>query len=196
MLTQLSTLKTRLAITVPDYDTILTNAITALSTRFDNETNRTLSRTTSLTYEFDGSDTEIIPPCFPVESVTKFELKTSEAEGWVEQTSVTYLIRKSCIISLQSPLAFTTPNSALSIGRVTYAGGYVLPGTTPGAGQTALPSDIENAVVEQVSYWFTNRDKLGLIGNRPNAGTYEQFAQFDLLPSVAQVIKKYQRWTI
>src|SRR5438105_2338470 len=70
---------------------------------------------------------------------------------------------------------------------------YVLPGTTPGAGQTALPSDIENAVVEQGSYWFTNRDKLGLTRNRPNAGTYEQFPQFDLIPSAAQVIRKYQR---
>src|SRR5882724_9317680 len=45
MLTQLSTVKTRLALTVTDYDGILTNAIKAVSDRFDKETNRTLSRT-------------------------------------------------------------------------------------------------------------------------------------------------------
>jgi len=52
MLTQLSTVKTRLALTVTDYDAILTNAIKAASTRFDKETNRNLSRTVALTHAF------------------------------------------------------------------------------------------------------------------------------------------------
>ena len=51
-----------------------TNAIKAVSARFDKETNRTLSRTTTATYEFDATDTEILPPSYPIESVTKFEL--------------------------------------------------------------------------------------------------------------------------
>ena len=38
MLTQLSTVKSRLALTVTDYDDPLTNAIKAVSTRFDKET--------------------------------------------------------------------------------------------------------------------------------------------------------------
>ena len=46
MLTQLSTVESRLALTVTDYDAILTNAIKAVSDRFDKETNRTLARTT------------------------------------------------------------------------------------------------------------------------------------------------------
>jgi len=56
MLTQLSTVKTRLAIDEFDltYDAILTNAI---SFRFDNETNRTLARTVNITQEFDATDT-------------------------------------------------------------------------------------------------------------------------------------------
>ncbi len=62
MLTQLSTVKSRLALTVTDYDDLLTNAIRAVSSRFDKETNRTLSRTTTATYEFDATDTEILPP--------------------------------------------------------------------------------------------------------------------------------------
>ena len=47
MLTQLSTVKQRLAIVVTDYDGILTNAIRAVSDRFDKETNRMLARTTA-----------------------------------------------------------------------------------------------------------------------------------------------------
>ena len=44
MLTQLSTIKARLALTVTDYDDLLNSAIKAVSARFDKETNRTLPR--------------------------------------------------------------------------------------------------------------------------------------------------------
>ena len=65
MLTQLSTVKDRLAITVATYDTLLTNAIKAVSDRFDQLTNRTLSRTVDITQEFIGNDMEIILGCYP-----------------------------------------------------------------------------------------------------------------------------------
>ena len=90
MLTTLATVKVRLAIDEFDltYDTILTNAINAISFRFDKETNRTLARTVNITQEFDATDTEICLACYPFESLTRFELKTTEAEGWIEQTGV------------------------------------------------------------------------------------------------------------
>src|SRR6266699_460881 len=107
MLSTLSTLKSRLAIPELDvqYDDLLTTALTALSSAFDKYTNRTLARTANITYEFHASDTEITPPVYPIESVSKFELKTSESEGWIEQTNVTYLVRNSSVISLSSPRA-------------------------------------------------------------------------------------------
>src|SRR3954469_1410093 len=196
MLAQLSTVKTRLAIDEFDltYDTILTDAINAISFRFDKETNRTLARTVNITQEFDSSDTEICLACYPFESLTRFELKTTEAEGWVEQTGTDFLIRRSCVISLNS--AFCTPHSALGQARITYTAGYVLPGTTVGAGQTALPSDLEQAAVEQVAAWFQNRDKLGIDTIWPHQGTYQKFAQLDLLLNVEAVLKRYQRWTL
>ena len=87
MLTQLSTVKSRLALPLGDtsYDALLTSAITAVSSRFDRETNRTLARTENATCEFDPDDTEIIVPCYPIETVTKFELKSTEAAGWQDQ---------------------------------------------------------------------------------------------------------------
>src|SRR6266487_7109356 len=88
MLTQLTTVKARLALTVTDYDDLLANAIKAVSARFDKETNRTLARTTAATHEFDATDTEVSPPCYPIESVTKFETKSNEADGWIEQTGI------------------------------------------------------------------------------------------------------------
>src|SRR5438034_7822709 len=103
MLTQLSTVKSRLALTVTDYDDLLTSAIKAVSDRFDKECNRNLARSVAATHEFAANDTEILPPCYPVEAVTKFELKANETDGWVEQTGVEYLIRRQCVISLSIP---------------------------------------------------------------------------------------------
>ena len=71
-----------------------------------------------------------------------------------------------------------------------------MPGTTPGTGQTALPDGLEQTAVEQVAYWFQNRDKLGLIRNRPNLGTCQQFAQLDLLLNLKAILKRYERWML
>jgi len=48
MLTQLSTVKIRLALTVTTYDNILTKTIKAVSARFDKESNRTLARAVAI----------------------------------------------------------------------------------------------------------------------------------------------------
>ena len=102
MLTTLATVKARLVIPEIDtqYNAILTNAIAGFSARFDTETNRTLARTVAATHEFPSDETEICLPCYPVESVTRFDLKTTETEGWLEQTSVDFLIRSRCVLSL------------------------------------------------------------------------------------------------
>src|SRR2546428_12387581 len=121
MLTQLATVKARLALTVTDYDDLLTRAIEAVSARFDRECNRTLARTAGATQEFPATETEIIARCYPIEAVTKFELKTSEAEGWIEQTGTGYLLRQACIVSLTLPLSFLLPRTfAPQLARVTY----------------------------------------------------------------------------
>src|SRR5438270_7771701 len=106
MLTQLATVKDRLGILATDaqYDALLTRAIEAVSARFDHECNRTLARTVDATQEFGAADTEIIARCYPIEAVTKFELKNTEAEGWVEQTGTGCVVRGACVISLSAPL--------------------------------------------------------------------------------------------
>ena len=191
MLTQLTTLKTRLTLTVTDYDTLLTSAIKAVSARFDQECNRVLARTENATHEFSADATELRPECFPLESISKLELKANETDGWTEQTDVELLIRRQCVISLASPLGTNRQQA-----RLTYTGGYVLPGTSPAAGQTALPDDLEQAAVEQSAWWFQHRDKLGLIRTWPHDGTFEAYAQLDLLLEVRAVLRKYERWMV
>src|SRR5712672_1285575 len=121
MLTQLSTVKARLGIDEFDLssDAILTNAINAISVRFDKETNRSLARTTAATHVFSADDTEICLASYPVESVTKFELKQNETEGWIEQTGIEYLIRRTCVLSFAFPLDTRHSSLVTSQARVT-----------------------------------------------------------------------------
>src|SRR6266571_1210395 len=102
MLTTLPTLKSRLFILETDttYDALLTTAIKAVSARFDKETNRTLARIVDATHEFSADETELLSACYPIESVIKFELKTNETNGWLQQSTPDYLIRRNCVISL------------------------------------------------------------------------------------------------
>lgn len=200
MLTQLTTVKARLEILASDttYDDLLTRAIEAVSARFDGECNRTLARTVGATEEFRAGDSEIIARCYPIETVTKSEMKSSEADGWVEQTGASYVVRGGCVISLRMPLSPVPEVSwaGPQVARVTYTGGYVLPGTTPGAGQVALPADLESAAVEQVAAWFQQRDKLGLIRHWPSGGTFLVFAQLPLLAQVTAALRPHQRWAV
>jgi hypothetical protein len=190
MLTQLITVKARLGILDTDTatDFLLTNAIAAVSAWFDHECRRTLARTENFAQEFAGNATEICAACYPIEAVARVEMKAGEAEGWVEQGDVDFLVRRGCVISLASALGTWRAQ-----GRVIYTGGYVLPGTVVGAGQTPLPTDLEQAAVEQVAYWFQNRERLGLARLWEYHGTYRQYAELDLLTSVRRVLVGYQR---
>jgi hypothetical protein len=193
MLTQLSTVRARLGLPALEtqWDALLTATIKGVSARFDRLCNRGFARTVDSTFEFLAEDTEVLVPRYPVESVSKFETKENEGLGWAEHAGVDYLVRNGCVISLSTPLGGVS-----AIGRVTYTGGYVLPGTVPGAGQTALPADIEHAATEQVTAWFQNREKLGLIRHWPSSGTYVVLAQAPLLSSVVQILRPHMRWQI
>ena len=196
MLTQLTTVKARLGLLETDtqYDELLTRAIEAFSARFDRECNRSFGRTVGATQEFPGGEIEIPVSCYPIETVTKFELKRSESAGWVEQSAVEYVVRAKCVISLSVPLWPLRSSAALA--RVTYTGGYVLPGTVVGTGQSALPVDLENAMVEQAAFWFEHKDMPGVIRIWPTGGTYMQLADTDLIPSVRAVLRKHARYSL
>jgi hypothetical protein len=190
MLTQLATVKDRLGLSSFDVkeDLMITNAIRGVSARFDRECGRTFARTVDATTEFNGNEMDIRLACYPAETITKFEIKRAEDEGWLEQSGVEYLVRSGCVVSLPAPLG-----TCREQGRVTYTGGYVLPGSPVAPGQTALPDDLEQAAVEQVVFWYQNREKVGVVRQWPKGGTYEQFEDLDLLPSVRAVLRRYER---
>ena len=196
MLTQLTTVKARLGLLGSDtqYDELLTRGVETFSARFDRECNRAFARAVAVCHEFPGGEVEVPVSCYPIETVTKFELKSSESTGWVEQTAVEYLVRANCVVSLTVPLWPLRSSAALA--RVTYTGGYVLPGAVPSAGQTALPVDIENAIIEQVAFWFQRKDNPGVIRIWPTGGNYMQLVDTDLLPAVRAVLRRHTRFAL
>jgi hypothetical protein len=54
----------------------------------------------------------------------------------------------------KTQLASGLDETGAILGRLTYTGGYVLPGTAPGAEQKVLPADVEDAAIEQVRFGF------------------------------------------
>jgi len=192
MLCELLTLKTRLGLAEADVvdDALLTSFILAAGGRFAKECNRVFDYSATATYEFRADAFDVVVDRFPIVSVASFHLKTTEAEGFVAQTVTDYVVNAPRnIIELPSCLG-----TSREIGRVTFAGGYVLPGSTPGAGQTALPDEVAQACVEQCAYWFQNKARLGLGSVSGAGGAISQAVNLDLLPPVLAVLKKYERW--
>lgn len=192
MLTQLSTLKMRLGLEAFDTtnDILLTNVILQASARFACECHRVFDYGAGLTFEFPACEKGIRVDRPPVQAVSQFDVKTSEAEGWVVQTDVSYLLSPArAVITLAKPLGSST-----QLARVTYTGGFVMPGTTLGVNQVALPDEIELACLEQAAYWYQRRAQLGLLSVSSDSGLVQQFQTSDLLPQVKAVMRRYERW--
>jgi hypothetical protein len=192
MLTQLTTLKTRLGLEIFDTtdDVMLTNLLRHVSARFAAECNRTFDYAAGVTFEFRADHVNIVVDRSPIELVSQFDRKSSESEGWILQSGVEYLLSpQKSVVELAQPLG-----SVRQLGRVTYTGGYILPGATPSGNQIALPDDIEQACIEQVAYWYSRRSQLGLLSISSEAGIVQQFQCTDLLPQVRATLKHHERW--
>jgi hypothetical protein len=193
MLTTLTALKARLGIEQFETtdDLLLTSILKHVSARFEVECNRRFESQVNATFEFRASERFIVPDRLPIQSLSTFDLKTTEAEGWLPQTGVDYLLSpQKSVIELANRLGCSS-----QLARVTYTGGYLLPGTSPSGSTPSLPDDIEQACIEQVAYWYQRRTQLGLVSIASEGGsTVQQFQTSDLLPQVRAVLKHYERW--
>lgn len=193
MLCELSDLKTRLKIAEADVvdDAVLEAFIAGVSGRFARECNRTFDFSATATWDFRGDEMDLVVDRYPIVEISAFSLKATEALGYVAQSPTPdYLINSTRnIIELAAPLG-----TSRELGRVTFQGGYVLPGATPAVGQTALPDEIEQAAIEQCAFYYRNKDTLGLAGVSGAGGSISKLATADLLPTVQAVLSKYERW--
>ncbi len=195
MLTTLAAIKGRLGIGDFDVkdDVLLTNFLALTSARFENECNRSFGYRLNEVDEFQADETELRVKRYPIDEAQPISfLRLSKAsEGWQTVAGAEYVLRRGCVISLVSEIGRWKEQS-----RVTYSGGYWLPdsaGVQP-AGCPLLPDDVQQAAVEQIAYLYQNKDRLGLTDISAEGGRIHQFNTLDLLPSVAAVLAKYERW--
>lgn len=193
MLCQLQTLKDRLKLPESDVvdDDILTNFILAVSGRFARECNRIFDYSDSATFDFRADEMNVAVNRYPIVLPLSFAVKTTEPAGFVlESIMPDYVLNPTkSIIELAAPLG-----SSRQIARVTFEGGYALPGNTPSGSEPALPDEIEQACVEQCVFYYQNKDRLGLAGVSAEGGSISKLATADLLPHVQVLLKKYERW--
>ena len=190
MLTQLTTVKRRIGLIDTDTsnDPALTLLIEAVLMRFARECRRRFAREAGATMEFPADAKFVVLEVYPLEAVTKIETKSSEREGWIEQT-VDYLLRRNSVVEFVE-----RPGGRNEVGRITYTGGYVLPGTVPGTGQFALPKDLEWAATEQCAHWWLWKDKVGLYRHAIAGGLELELRPNALLPQVVGTLKRYERF--
>ena len=212
MLTQLPTLKARLGIPAFEigHDAFLADLIRFVTARFELECDRRFARRENAAYDFRADALDVRVDRYPIESLTAFALRRAGQEDWETLPGVAAQISVAgSVVELAAPLGHAGERA-----RVVYTGGYVLPGNTPGAGQTALPDELEQAAIEQATYLFENRNRLGLVsvgggsgaieilrdlnllppGVSPASGTvWFKYAQVDLLPQVRVILRHYTR---
>jgi hypothetical protein len=163
--------------------------------------NRKFLRAVGDTEIFTADAVHFSLPRFPVESVTKIELKQSEAEGWLEQT-VNEFVRT---INLKSGFVYlpegSDPGDYATQIRFTYTGGYFweqlenndvgYPTAQP-AGSTALPHDVRLAWLLQCQDVWQRRDNLGT--DLARSGKYApSLSESNLLPLVKVNLRAFVR---
>ena len=190
MLTTLSLVKTRLSMleTEMAHDALLAMLIAGVSIRFPRELNRVLKRMENFAQEFPAGGQGVSLCCYPVESIAQVEVRRWDYEDWRLCEGLKWSVLSSGVASFNRP-----PGGRDERARVTYTGGYVMPGAEVPAGAQPVPADLLSAATDQVAYLFMNRDRLGVLRQWPRGGTYEQFSQVDLLPGVVAVLDRHRR---
>jgi hypothetical protein len=190
-ITTLEKVKVRCGISPADtsQDALLTFFISEVPHRFDRWTGRKLERTEGRTNVFPAESLSLGPDCYPVERVTKWELKENEAGGWVEQPAPVHLIGESgATVSLEAPVGQRGQNL-----RITYDGGYVFPGSEPGEGQAMLPAGLEEAAVTQCAHLYQLRDAIGVSRVEISTGVHWSMADYVWAPWVRYALSKLRR---
>src|SRR5712675_1932805 len=107
MLTTIAALKARLGIEQFEStdDVLITSILKHVSARFEAECNRRFEAQANVAFEFRANEVLVVPDRLPIQSVSAFDLKTSEAEGWTPQNQMDYLLSpQKSVIELAAPL--------------------------------------------------------------------------------------------
>lgn len=167
----LTFLKKRLLLASDAAGTAHDDAVAALGLSvagyFEAECDRKFARVAGDTYECDAAKRFAVVPRYPLEAVTKIELRKTLTEGYVEQTVVPVNFSKDAGVVTFSLLPAVMGDTV----RITYTGGFWwdttedLTGTKP-SGAEGLPQALLLAWVQACKYLWDR----GSIEDRAKAG--------------------------
>ncbi len=194
-----------------DFDAPLTIIGKGVAARFDSFTARKLARQVDAQWEGTADRVFVSLPGYPVEAVTKAELRYSGQTDdntlngvpvWSDYTPylVGTLDALCGVLDLQ-----VIQGSVFDRLRITYTGGYWIDGTPTADGTavaampdtaTPLPDDLFSAWTLQCAAELQARDVLGVGVTRDEKASTVDQAAGRLIPSVLDVLRSYRRMAI
>lgn len=176
-------------------DTTLSRLITATSIDFMRATNRPdlLQNDYTEVHQGDGG-TRMITFHWPIVAVVHVSVAGSAVSestdkilpGWYYDAD----IDPERVWNLYLNGFVFTDGAAVEID---YTAGYVQPGGTPTGGEIMLPEDIEQAILDWMSYRYKMRPNIGVNARRSNEGESAETLLVDAPPNVLEVINRYKR---
>lgn len=176
-------------------DTTINSIIQGVSEIFNNETGRILLQPdTDVTEYYTGSGPHLQLRRYPVISITS--IRESPLYTFGDDSLLTpnedYRVISNGKKGIIYRVGFEWSQFEDAI-EVIYRGGFCPAGQTPGENEVAVPADLREAAIEQISFLFQRRLDLGLSGQGFMGGSISKFSAVDLLPIVKEVLKKYRR---
>jgi hypothetical protein len=183
-LATLAELKSRLGIATADTadDTALTALANGVEARMAEYCQRAWLLA-NYVETFEGPRGEIHLKAFPVVSVSQV------LQDAVALESADYVLRKPRGKLLPAWNA-EWPDAEI---EVTYRGGYVAAGATPGTGETSVAPVLTNALLLQAEFEWKHKDTLGL-QSVSQGGMNQSLPATEWLPQVKSVLDLYRRY--
>jgi len=192
-------IKSRLSISATDNDSLIAAIIAGVGEISDNYTGRSLiAPAADVTEYHTGNSSYLQLLQYPIISITSvkeasdYDFDNADALEADDDYRILAGGKKGIIYKISYCNWLEFPDSV----RVVYRGGYCSAGQTPAAGETALPSDLREAAIEQVTFIYKRKDDIGLSAVSFPGTSINKFAELDLLPLVKQTLDKYKRVTL
>lgn len=187
-----------------DYDEKIAALGKGIAELFEKRTGRKFLRVVDDTVDFSADRAHFVVPRYPIEEVTRVEKRSSLAEGYVDQGTVSDFIENLSEQAglVQFPGTIGTFSERV---RLTYTGGYWIPDTPADEeeaeeqpeGSATRPHDLYFAWLLQCEYVWKVTDKLGISIAGGGGGGAEllglSIAGVQLLPQVLNTLTDYTR---
>ncbi len=190
----LADVKDRLGKSDTESDVTINRIIAGISDYFDGFCQRQLIQpAAAVTEYYTGLSSFLQLNRYPIISVTSIkqaiDYNFDDATALTENTDYRIMAagKKGVLHRTLRVPWFDVPDSI----QVIYRGGFCSAGQAPGDGETAMPADLREAAIEQVTFVFKRKDDIGLLGVGGPGGDITKFSAMKLLPLVEQTLKRY-----